>query len=262
MALDGAVRRSMFVRPAEPGEDTPIRVEAEPDGRVVLHDAIGPLHEPMALSDQGGLRVAANLDRVARATMLLTIREDDAWTFDAPVELQWGRVVAGRRDRLWCTGETVRTGERIYISVRNTGRTDLHLSLLDIGLTYAVTLLTDFLPSGVLLKRDEEYVFGATEGYGGRPGALEGVELVWPDGLPPVAARPETVLGLVTTKPHDMTVLEQRGVRGKGHPEKLALMLAHLAAGRTRELGPAPRTELYCVRPVEFTVEPVRQDKA
>ena len=260
-ALDEAVRGVMFVRPAEPGENTPVRIETEADGRIVLHDAIGPLHEPAVLGEQGARRVAANLGRVARATTLLSIRDDDAWTFDAPIELQWGRVVSGRRERLECTGKTIRAGNSIYVSVRNTGRTDLYVSLLDIGLSYAVTLLTDFLPSGVLLKHDEEYVFGAGGGYGGRPGVLEGVELMWPDGLPAVAPRPETVLAFATTEPHDMTVLEQNGVRG-GHAGKLALMLAHLSIGGTRDLRPTARTELYCVRAIEFTVEPVGQDAA
>lgn len=240
---------SMFVRPAEPGEEAPFTVVTA-NGMATVHDAIGPLHRPRPL----GPEIVENLDRAARATTLLSVRQHTGWASAALKEattVEWGRVVDGRADPL-SNGAPVDTGDFVYVGVGNGGLTPVYVSLLDVGLTYGTTLLTDFAPSGVRLPPGGRYVFGAEDG------ALEGVELEWPDGLDPGAARPETVLALITGDPHDVTVLEQQAIRGNGSEDPLTELLAHLGAGVTRDLRRRTGRGHFLARSIEFTVVPPR----
>jgi hypothetical protein len=240
LALDGCT----FVRPAEPGEETPFTVVVA-DGMATVHDAIGPLHRPRPL----GPAIVENLERGGRATALLSLREHTGWASAAlagSITVEWGRVVDGRPHPL-ANGAPVDAGDLLYVSVHNTGATAVYVSMLDVGLTYGITVLTDFAPSGLHLPPDGRYTFGAENA------GLEGVELEWPDGLDPSAPRPETVLVLVTTEPHDVTVLEQHGMRGTGPSDPLTELLAHLGAGATRDLRRRTARGHFLVRAVELT---------
>ncbi len=244
---DLSLDRGLFVRPAVPGEEAVFTVVTA-NGTATVHDTIGPLHRPRPL----GPEIVENLDRAARATTLLSVRQHTGWASAALKEatgVEWGRVVDGRADPL-PNGAAVDVGDLIYVSVRNSGPTPVHVSLLDVGLTYGITLLTDFAPSGVCLPPGGRYVFGAEDGN------LEGVELEWPEGLDTAAARPETVLALIAGDPHDVTVLEQRAVRGKGSDDPLTELLAHLGAGATRDLRRRTAKGHFLACPIEFTVVP------
>lgn len=240
-----------FVRVAEPDEDAPFEVVESADGALTVRDRIGPLHRPRRPGPETDRQIVADLNRVARATVLRGIREESGWTFGAPVTLAWGRVHGGERYPLALSGATVGVGDLVYLKVRNDGRSDLYLSLVDIGVSYGITLLTDLAPSGVQIPGGGEYVFGWDD----RVERLAGVPLSWPDGLDQGSARPETVLALITTRPQDLSGLYQHGVRGVVNGSApLSDLLAHFGAGATREFG-RPSTGC-CIRSFEFTLDP------
>lgn len=261
-ALLPAVEAGTFVRAAGPGEICPIKVLAGPDATMTIHDGIGPLHEPRRPGAEAA--TVRDLNRIARALVLRTLREESGWTFDAPVTLEWGRVRDGKEQPVPVAGAGLDVGDFAYLRVRNDGTVPLYLSLLDIGVSYGITLLTDMRPTGLLLRPGDTYTFGCDED----TGALTGVELEWPDGLDQRSARPETVLALLTTAPQDMTVLEQAPVRSRSTTRSaLTEVLAHLGGFATREWKkrPAP-AERFSVRSFEFLLVPpgaaVRQNQA
>jgi len=251
-ALIPAVEASTFVRLAGPDEVCAITVLAGPDATMTSHDGIGPLHEPRRPGAEA--ETVRDLNRIARAMVLRTLREESGWTFDAPVTLDWGRMRDGKEQPLPLTGAGLDVGDHAYIRVRNDGTDQLYVSLLDIGVSYGITLLTDARPTGLLLRPGDTYTFGWDED----AGKLTGVELEWPGGLDQRSARPETVLALFTTAPQDMTVLEQAPVRSRSTTRSaLTEVLAQLGGFATREWKkqPAP-TERFSVRSIEFLLVP------
>jgi hypothetical protein len=248
-SLAPAVGTSTFVRVAEPDEDAPVIVVESAGGALTVHDRIGPLHRPRLPGPETGEQVVADLSRIAKATILRGIREESRATFDPPVTLEWGRVRGGRAEPLPAAGGTVHTGDLVYFRIRNDARRQLYVSLVDIGVSYRIAVLTDLDPAGVRIGGGSEYVFGGDD-WSDR---LNGVQLTWPEGLDPGSARPETVLALITSEPQDVSPLQQRGVRGRGQGSPLADVLDHFGGGAARDFR---RPALFCARSFEFTLDP------
>ncbi|WP_194891417.1 caspase family protein [Catenulispora pinisilvae] len=237
--------------------DAQVRIDAT--GDLTVADRIGPLHEPRPNGPAGVTGTVGDLTTLARAAALRGLSSDTRWSLNARVVCEWGLVRDGERHRLPDSGATVRVAETVYVSVRNEGDLPVYAALVDIGVSGLITVLTDFAPSGVRLVPggQEEYVYGLDD----YSGVLEGVAMEWPDGLEPAYARPETVLLFVTSDPHDLSALTQRGVAragsGSGAESPLTAVLNQIATGRSRELrsasGPAGS---YDVRVMEFDVEP------
>ncbi|MGA5301113.1 caspase family protein [Nucisporomicrobium flavum] len=246
-ALVPAVERSTFVRVAAPGERPALRVRADAAGLFTVSDAIGPLHAPRP-------RVVPDLERVAKATALRRIASRTGWELDARVAIGWGRVTAGRPVPLPLTNALVRVGEPVYVCVRNDDD-PVYVSLLDIGVSARISVLDPTHPSGRLLHRGEDYVFGRDD----RTGRLTGVPLSWPSGLDASWPRPETILALVTSRPLDVTVLEQEAVsRSVREPQSpLEALLSQLTTGATRDLPPRPAApDRYAALTIEFDLHP------
>ena len=253
--LASAVDNSTFVRVAGPQEDTPVTVLESPDGALTVRDAIGPLHQPRLPDPATKARVVDDLNRIAKAIVVRSLREESRGTFAPPVTLQWGRVHGGTPEPLPQSGATIHTGDLVYVRIHNGAGRHVYASLFDIGVSYAITLLTDLDPAGVKVPGGEEYMFGA-----GWDSQLVGVQSSWPDGLDRGSPRPETVLALITSEPVDVSPLHQHGVRGKeGHSTPLSDLLAHFGAGADRDFR---RPALFCVRTLEFTLDPVVRGSA
>ncbi|MGW4461848.1 caspase family protein [Micromonospora sp. NPDC004704] len=249
-ALVPAVENSAFVRVAGPGEDVPVRVVESPDGALVVHDGIGPLHEPRQPGPRTVARVRADLNRIARATVLRGIREESRSTFNPPVTLEWGHVRAGMLYPLPPAGATVHVGERVYFRIRNNARRQLYVSLIEIGMAYAVSVLNDLDPGGIRLPGGEEYVSGGDE-WEDQP---IGWKVDWPKNLDRGSPRPETVLMLITAEPQNVSPLHQEGVWATNRTATaLTNLLAHFSGGADRDLT---RPTLFCVRSLELTVDP------
>lgn len=248
--LKAAVERRSFVRPAEPAEKTQIEVCVSADGALYVRDGVGPLREPAHTAEA---QILDDLDGIARAIMLSAIADQAHWSFAPKVNLEFGRL-EGIKPIPLEAGATLHVQDRAYLKIRNDDNQALYLSLIDIGVAYAIKLLTNIAPSGHLLASGAEFAFG--EDWNGQ---LVGKELAWPTGVNRRTVRPETLLAILTSEPQDLSAIVQHGVRGEAH-ERSALgdLIAHLAGGAAREFYDPPR---FCAMRVQFSLDPtVRRD--
>jgi hypothetical protein len=257
--LDSALKRSTLVRKAEGDEPWTARLLVDDDGAVTVADRIGPLHAPRSGRAASFTRAVSDLETLARAEALRALDADTRGALNAEATCEWGLVEDGQRRPLPDFNAVVRAGQKVYISVRNDGDTPVYVTLLDIGVTGRVSVLTNATPSGCRLSREyqQEYVFG----YEALPGVLEGVPLDWPNGLEPVHARNETVLIFLTSERQDFRALTQPGLKRKGIVSPLTKLVDQIASGNTRDLrGGGGAGGLYDVRKVDFKLEPASGD--
>jgi hypothetical protein len=257
--LARAVGAAPLIRAAEAGDHWQAAVRIDAAGQLTIADRIGPLHAPRTADAAGLSRVVRDLNALARSTALRNLVGDAHWALDAPVTWEWGLVQDGRRRRLPNRGAVVPVGAMQYHSVRNTGPDDVYIALIDIGVAGRVSVLTAVSPSGERLAAGREYVFGLD----GLDGVLAGEPMTWPAGLDAGQIRTESALLLVTSTPHDVSVLEQEGVRGRTRPvSSLQQALDQIGSGRARDAGRSIRGPVarYDLRTIEFDLDPgVRQ---
>jgi hypothetical protein len=236
-ALADRVAAGPFIRPAQDRDVTPIRVEEGVGGALSLHDAIGPLCERReATRAATELQVIDDLNRMARAVTLIGVVDELRLAAAPDVTLEFGRVADGRLHPLRLNQAVLHTGDRVYVKVRNDGDLDLYLSLIDIGVSSAITLLTSNAPSGHKLPTGAEFVFGLN-----LAGRCVGRSLHWPPGISRSAARPETVLALLTAEPEDLSPIVQTGLRDLS------------GLGDSREIADAAE---MCMLPIQFVLDP------
>ncbi|MFV2087770.1 caspase family protein [Micromonospora sp. LOL_021] len=268
--LVAAIGTSTLVRLAD--ADEPCTVEVRPDraGNYQIHDRTGPLHSPRPAGPGTAARLLTDLERVARATGLRALGEDPRCVLDTPLTFEWGRVVDGVEVPMRSAGEVVHDGDLVYVRVRNAGAEAVYVSLLDIGVSARIENLTNFAPSGFRLEPGKEYLVG----YDALSGVLRGVRLNWPAGIVPAAGRPETVLLIATSRPQDVGLLQQDGIRTADRTElrrrvprrdqsPLERVLDQLGSGGMREMsdGFAPEVR-YALRTIEFSLSPTARPPA
>ena len=250
-----AVEVSPSLRVAGPDERWLASVLVGTCGELTVSDRLGPLHAPRPASPEGVRAVLRDLRALAQVSALLQAAGGTDWRLGVDVSVEWGTVRRGVRHRLPGSGAAVRVGEHVYVEVRNNSAQRLFISLVDVGVSGRITVLTKDSPSGQVVASGGRLLFGAA----GFDGVLIGEPLGWPDGLDPAVARWETVLVLVSATPHDVSVLEQDGVRrsGPGAGSPLARMLGRITRldGRRiavpEERPPGP-SDGYDIHVVEF----------
>ena len=257
-ALVAAVRAEPLLRVADPDEPSPAAVRIDADGLLELADPAGPLYPPRPADQDGTAGVVRDLVALARADALRRLTGDPRWALDAQIDFTWGVVQDGERRPLPLSGATVHVGQPIYLSVRNNGPETVYVSLIDIGVAGRIKVLTDFSPLGESLGPGREYVHG----FDGYEGVLAGVPVNWPQHLDPGHARSETVRLLVTSRPQDVSMLEQDGVTRS--PERrraaspLESMLDQLCSGGMRDMaGMAAPPVKYDLYSLDFELDPV-----
>ena len=251
--LERALALSPMLHAAESGEPASVEVLIDTDGALTVADGIGPLHAPRPAGPDSAARVVRDLVALARAQALRGLTVEGVWALNAPVDLEWGVVRDHARHRLPEAGAVVAVGTRIYISVRNNDPAEaVYVTLVDIGVSGRITVLTNFAAPGVRLRAGGEYVFGFDD----HAGVLNGATLEWPDDLKPAHARPETVLLFVTSEPQDFSALSQDGISAKRTGiSPLARVLRQIAVGGPRELRAAPDPAArFDVKTVSFDV--------
>ncbi|MFI5911025.1 caspase family protein [Dactylosporangium sp. NPDC051541] len=259
--LRRAVEYKALVRVAAPGEETTVEVRADAEGRIAVHDRIGRLHPWYVATEAGILDVADNLQRLAKATALRTLGDSEAVRegFDR-VTVEWGRVVDGQMVPAEPSGSVVYVGEKVYVRVRNDTDEKVYVSLVDIGLTARITLLTSSDTGGMRIGPHREYIFGRDA----FDNSVPGVAPDWPVGLDTDAARPELILAIITAEPLDVSMLEQLPMREAKKQlvpsggSSLEQMLTQLGTGETRDLRNRPPSIRYAVRGIDFTLSPAR----
>jgi hypothetical protein len=254
-----AVAASPSLRVVGPDERWLASVLIDERGELTVGDRLGPLHSAQIAGPEAVAAVLRDLRALARASALLQSAGGSDWRLGVDVSVEWGTVRDGERHRLPGSGAALRVGEHVYVEVRNNSAQDVFVSLVDIGASGAITVLTQDSPSGLLLAPGRRFVFGAT----GFDGELIGEPLGWPAGLDPAVARPETLLVLVSASPHDVSALEQDGAHhlgvGRGSGSPLARMLGRVTrvGGRIAvpdEEPPGP-PDGYDIHVVEFELE-------
>jgi len=258
--LAEAINSSRLVRVA--AKEDPAEVLADvavADGQIYLRDRSGlSLIEPKPFSDDNVALTVSNLDQFARMQALLNLPSGEgANALATPYQIEWGRVVDGKGQKLAHSGELLFVGEPIYVRVANQGTDNIHFSLFDIGLAGRIALLTNSEPSGVEIKPNQDYVFGHKEGVG-----LIGAKLGWPAGVPKDAPRSETLVAFVSDTPQDLRGLQQMGMRdleGKALPlSPLQQMMQQIGFGGKRDLTPdeGAADVRYAVNQISFLLDP------
>lgn len=239
--LAEAVAESAALRVVGPQERWLARVIVGAQGELTVADRLGPLYPPCPATRDAVAAVVRDLRFLAQASTLLLSTSTAAPAGsgparrpDAEVKIVWGVTRRGVRHALPHSGATVRVGDALYINVRNDGFRELFVSLVDVGVTGCITVLTqEEAPSGVALAPGRRFEFGGPLG--------------WPAGLDPRVVRPETVLALVSAAPHDLSALVQDGVKDR----------TRIAEPEYRGIGSASGgLDVYRV---EFELEAVRQ---
>ncbi|GAA3294945.1 caspase family protein [Dactylosporangium vinaceum] len=259
-ALRARVEETVLIRPAAQGEEPAVEVRVDEQGRIAVHDRIGPLH-PWHVADDAGLRtVIDNLQRQARATALRTLGDSDELGRPFPgVTLEWARVGPAGPEPLGLSGAVVHAGEKVFVRVHNGTDDIVFVSLIDIGLAAQISILTTADTSGIRLLPGADHTFGRDA----FDGSVPGVTMVWPPGLEESAARTETVLAIITAERLDVSVLAQGGLKGFDplRPAGSALeeTLAQIATGGDRQFDAGtPRGIRYAVRGIDFTLSPAK----
>jgi hypothetical protein len=249
-ALARAIDAAPLVRLAENG---PVQVVVDETGGATVRDEIGPLHAPRRADNGGVAAVLRDLNRLAMARALRCLAEETGQGLRTPVTVEFGQVENLRPRPLPLSGAVLYVDEPIYVRVRNEDKDPVYVSLLDIGVTAQITVLNPSSPSGVLLVRGEEFVFGGDSA----ADTVPGVPLSWPTGLLRGQPRPETIVVLATSAPVDTRVLEQQGVRVKGPRSQLQRYLDQVSTGGRRDMSPTPGPVVrFSVRTIDFDLTP------
>ncbi|MDG4773611.1 tetratricopeptide repeat protein [Solwaraspora sp. WMMD792] len=249
--LIAAVTASPLLRPAYM-EAFEYEVCVDEGGTATINDRLGPLTDPIPAT--AWRTVLTQLERLARAAALRSFAEDSRSTLEDLLYLKWGTVEDGRLISHQLSGTYLHVGQSIYLQLFNMSAKTLFVSVVDIGVAATITLINKRAPAGIRLAPGQEYVLGQSEN-----GDLEGLRLIWPDHLSPSHARTETILILTTSRPQDVAVLEQQGVRSVSGDARstLSQRLTQLVLGGSRD---AARTResasLYSVRSIDFLLDP------
>ncbi|HET9443290.1 MAG TPA: hypothetical protein VFO65_08195, partial [Acidimicrobiales bacterium] len=252
-----AALESSLLRPVDRAVGVLATVELS--GGVRLLDAGGlPLDAaPRPMSEETLAALAVDLATLARATHLRELPSGTGGSaLPDEVAITYRRLGAdGQEVELARSGEHLFNGDRIVVRIRNDAAETRYVSVVDVGISGGVSLLTTSEPDGITLAAGEEYVLGATP-----TGAVTGIELYWPPSVPGGAPRPETVLAIVADqKITGLGRLEQRGViaakRDAGGPQSgLERLIGDLGTGRRDARPPAAEATAtrYHVERLEF----------
>lgn len=256
-----SLRRSQMVQVARPGTTEAMATLALDEEGLLLFDSAGePLtsrHRPV--SEAGMRLVEQSLNTLARATWVrqldsghgLSSLPEDVTIACSRIDRETGEEVPV------VMGEHLYVGDALVIRIQNRAA-KRHVSVLDVGLTGGVTILTKAEPSGATIVNGEELIVGQDPA-----GAVRGIDLYWPDGLPATGPRPETLLTIVADRPvSGLWSLEQEGIRTRSSSQRpvggLDGLIAELATG-TRDLRPvagsADQTR-YLVSRLDFLLQP------
>ncbi|WP_125522121.1 caspase family protein [Streptomyces sp. WAC 06783] len=250
--------RSPFLRVSRGGE--PVMATVALDDGLHLLDPYGAplLARPYAFADGAAGRLTAGLHQLARATHLRTLGSGTGTArLDGDVAFDCVRLLAdGGEEPLAPSGAHLFNGDEVVVRLHNRSSAQRYVSVFDIGLRGAVTLLSTAEPSGIGIEPDGRHeLFRLPASH-----LLAGVELYWPDDLPAGPPRPETFVGIVTDRPQNLSLLAQPGVlRPRTEPcgSELQSLVEGIAGGVRDGRPPTWREQVrYAVRRFDFHLHP------
>ncbi|MGH9181377.1 MAG: hypothetical protein ACRDY5_06645, partial [Acidimicrobiales bacterium] len=251
LAGDGAGQATGVLATVRLGEDG-----------VRLLDAAGqPLHAAAKdLTPDNLALIARSLQTLARATHVRELASGSGPAgLPDDIEISYTRLLPdGGEAVLARSGEHLFAGDRVVIRVRNASGERRYVSVLDIGVSGAVSIQTAAEPDGVTLEPDERYELGRN-----LAGVLDGLELYWPDAVPTGGPRPETMVTIVAdAKVNGLGRLEQPGVKARtaatGAASSLERLMEDLDTGRrdARPTTAAATPTRYRVNRFDFVFHP------
>lgn len=185
------------------------------------------------------------------------------------VEIELGKVDAGVARPLPDRGAILTLDDRIYVRVRSHSFQRLYVHILNLGVGGEISLLTDFEPGGIEMRRDDEFVLGRDELDGWK---LVGQALLWPRGVTSGGqARLDELAVVVTHQPCDLRHLETDaapppdrviGAIGRGplrDGNELSERLLQLRDGTPRSVEKVQRErDGYLLKRMSFFLEPIQ----
>jgi hypothetical protein len=206
-----ALTRSPHLRLAVSGEPVIATVRLD-EGGMRLLDAQGEPFSAAARPVTGDAidLLGADLRQLARAAHLRNLASGTGEArLDSGMAVEYSLLAGGVERALTRSGEHLFSGDQVVVRLSNRSAAKRYVSVFDIGLRGAITLLTTAEPAGIGIGPGDSYELYRLP----VTNALAGVELFWPDDLPAGLPRPETFVSIVTDQPQDLTRLGQGGVR-------------------------------------------------
>jgi hypothetical protein len=236
-AVYSAIAASSTLRAAAPDEAGALATVRIADGSMTIEDTGGPLSPPVAFPTELD-RVLSQLANLGVAQGIRELEgEHGVQTTELAIDL--GIVSAETSQRLPDHGAVLGLGDRYCLRIEQRTRRTLFVHALNLSARGKITLLTHFALGGRALDRRSPSVTIGERA----DGALVGVGLRWPDGLPrhglPRLTEFIVIATLTTT---DLSGLETRdATTWRSDGNELERALAQLWGGTYRgERRPGP----------------------
>lgn len=232
-----ASTRSLRLAQEEEGDTAlaTLRLDGE---QLTVEDSNGPLAPPFRFPQQ--LKQAVRmLGDLSVAQGLRALEGEHGISEKRELTIELGKVEGSEIRTLPARGAALLPGEVLCVRVCNRSFRNLHVHFFNLGVRGQVTMLSNFAPSGVVLKRDEFHVLG--EHFGS--GEIEGLTVSFPGGISDTS-RPllDEIFLIVTSSPVNLSALQtpdpdsaQVVTRDASSP--LQQMLAQLQDGLPRDVA-------------------------
>ncbi len=180
--------------------------------------------------------IVAHLEQLARVRDLLDQPEPVGATRLAPAPtVRWGRLRRGQEEALPRAGAELSEGDRFFVRVTSHSPSPIYVSIVGVGVSRSIRLLTVSEPAGVRLETQETYTLGED-----MIGQLPGIALVWPAEFPRSAPQPMALVVVATDVPVDLRSLESSAVTRAGLEKSLDELLEPNAHTTTKDFGGVP----------------------
>ena len=230
-AVEAAISASSTLRTALPGEVAPLATVRADGGGLTIEDAGGPLFSP-APFPSGLDSVVSHLANLGVAQGVREL-EGEHGVLASELVIELGTVDGGHTRPLPDHGAVLGLRDRYYVSIERRGQRPLFVHVLNLSARGKITLLTHFARAGVVLDRHNPAVMIGQRA----DGAVLGVGLRWPEGLPRTGLPRVTEFVVIATPTiSDLSGLETRElvVTRSGQGTQLERALAQLCDGRYR----------------------------
>ncbi len=156
-------------------------------------------------SDPAINTIITTLEQLARVRDLLSLENGRKQAqLPSPPEVEWGQVIDGKTRPLPLAGAQLAPQDRIFVRVSNKRRSRIFVTILGVGISRSIHVLTRAQPEGIELRPSEHYTLGVDEA----TGQVFGIPLVWPADLPPREAQPMTLIVVSSDMACDLRSLE------------------------------------------------------
>jgi hypothetical protein len=219
---------------------------------VTIEDAGGPLFPPAPFPSalDGVLAHLANLG-VAQDLREL---EGEHGVLSCELAIELGTVHDGQPRRLPDHGGVLGLHDRYYVDLQRRGQRPLFVHVLNLNARGKITLLTHFARGGAVLDRHHPSVMIGQRA----DGAVVGVGLRWPDGLPRDGLpRLTEFMVIATPTTSDLSGLETRElVVTRSGGNLLQRTLAQLCDGKYRGASSAGALDGFLVKRLSILLDP------